>query len=180
MSRIKEQKIKVYLTNDQQMELMRDYDQSGMNVQEVCQKYGISKATLYNYKKNLWSIYQSTKESMNSVQKIATINAVKIDHSREQALLTKKATSVMHKILDLMDYKLDIEEQRLRGEVELDEKIAVNDLTRFFQAAAPYLMQPIQQDNDAETGILKKKHSHIVNILQQQFNIKNNDTENNN
>ena len=174
----KERKINVYLTDDQKLGILKDYDQMQRKVNKVCEKWGIANSTLYAIKRQYWGIYETTKETMNNRDKIATLNTMAIDTSRKSAMIEKKAVLVLDKVLDLMEYKLGIEEQRVRGEIITDEKVSVNDLTNFFKTAAPYFLK-IQEGNVNDPAILQRKHSFITNILNQQI-INNHDRKSNN
>lgn len=177
----KEKKIQVYLTDEQKLQIMREYDESNHNASMICKKWGISSRSLYNYKNQMWAIYETTKETMNNPERIATLNTVKVDNSRKMALLERKSASVIEKVLNLMEFKLDLEEQRLQHK-DKDEPnpvkespITVSDLTRFFQAAAPYFFRPLQTDEGGAGKTIMKTHSYITNILNQQINGNNKD-----
>ena len=174
MAKKKERKPLVFLTEDQKLQVMKDYDESKMSATFVSDKWGISKSALYKIKETYWPVYQTTKDTMNNRDKIMTINSVKIDSSRKMALIESKAGQVISRVLNLIEHKLDIEEKRMKGEhleMKLSEKdiVTVQDLTRFFQVAAPYFLRP--HDNaPVEAGTTTKKHSFITQILNQQIN----------
>lgn len=167
MAVVKEKK--VYLTEDQKMEIIKAYDESG-NAKQVCKKYKIGLRTLYHYKTQLWDIYQSTKETVSNKAKIATINNVKVDNSRRIALIERKSGDVLEKVLNIMEHKLDIEELRLKGEHDTEDKISVMELTNFFRVAAPFFFQPLVPD-EAKGKTLMNTHKYITNILNQQVNV---------
>ena len=171
-------KVNVYLTDDEKIQILKEFDESGMNPKEIIKKWNISLRSLYNFKEQLWPLYLSTKETIGAREKVATINTVKIDNSRKMALLEKKSATVIDKVLSIIEHKLDIEEMRLKGEYETDEKIPMADLTRFFQAAAPYFFKPLTVD-DAGVKTISKTHSYITNILNQQFNTNGNNKDTN-
>lgn len=161
-------KPRVYLSDEDKLKVLRDLDELKLNGQKVAEKWGISYRTVYQIKQQLWGIYLSTKDTVTAKDKIATINTVKIDSSRKLALLEKKSFTVLEKLLNIIEHKLDIEEMRLKGEYETDEKVNLGDLTRFFQAAAPYFFKPVTPD-DQNVKTITKTHSYITNILNQQF-----------
>lgn len=186
----KERKPLVFLTQDQKIEVMRDYDLSGMMATKVCKKWGISQSALYKIKKSYWGIYESTKESMNNRDKITTINAVKVDTNRKMALIEKKAGDVIGRVLNMIEHKLDIEEMRMRGEVPTSESgeaiqlrrediVTVQDLTKFFQVAAPYFLKVQDAETDQNTN-MARKHSFITHIMNQQIIQNNGNKENTN
>jgi transposase-like protein len=170
VGRQKQKKPLVFLTDDQKLEMLREYDHSGMNAQETCKKWGISTRSLFNAKQQLWGIYESTKETMNSREKIASLNVVRVDNSRKMAVVERKAGDVLDKVLSIMQHKLDIEESRLKGNDEGETPIPVGELTKFFQVAAPYFFQPLQPD-ESKGKTLLNTHKYITNILNQQVNI---------
>lgn len=167
----------VYLTEDQKLEIIKAYDESG-NANEVCKKYKIALRTLYHYKTQLWDIYQSTKESVTKKVQISTITNVKIDNSRRIALIERKSGDVLEKVLNIMEHKLDIEELRLKGEHDTEDKISVMELTNFFRVAAPFFFQPLQAD-EGKGKTLMNTHKYITNILNQQVNVNGNNKDKN-
>ena len=161
----------VFLTEDEKLNILKEYEESGFKAKEICEKHKIGIRSLYNYKNQLWGIYQSTKSTVTRTEQIRSINNVKVDNSRRIALVERKAGDVIEKVLNLIEYKLDIEQLRLKGELQTAENpIPVNELTRFFQVAAPYFLQTLQPD-ESKGKTLMNTHKYITNILNQQVNI---------
>lgn len=175
MGREKSRKKLVYLSEEQKMNLMKDYDESGLAASKVCKEHGVSLSTLYKIKEIYWPIYKATKESDNNRDKIATLNTIKVHNTRKAVLVETQAATVMEKVLALMLHKLEIEEDRLRGieiigengePIKLSDKdvVTVSDLTKFFQVAAPFFMKSV--DPSADGRGMKQTHSFMTNILQ--------------
>jgi transposase-like protein len=159
---------KQYLSEDQKMGILKDYDTPGATASQVCKKHKISLSTLYNYKREYWEIYLSTKDTVSNIDKISTITNVKIDNSRRIAAMTRKSAVVIEKVLNILEYKLDIEEKRLQGDEDVTEDaIPMSDLTKFFQVAAPYFFKPLDAGNANKD--MKNTHSYITNILNQNI-----------
>lgn len=155
------------------MEVLREYDQSGLNASLVCKNHEISVATLYNWKKEYWQIYLTTKGTINNIEKVATLTSVKVENSRREAVISRKSTIVLEKVLNIIEYKLDIEEKRLQGNVEgeeiTEEPLTLSDLTKFFQVAAPFILKPIEANGTNGAKNMMKTHSYITNILNQNI-----------
>lgn len=186
MGREKSRKKLVYLTEEQKMDLMKEYDLSGMSAAKVCKQYGISISALYKIKEVYWNIYKTTKDTEGKRDQIATLNTIKVHNTRKAVLVETKAGQVVEKVLSLMLYKLEMEENRLRGietigengePVKYHEKdiATVADLTKFFQVAAPYFMKSV--DPGADGRGMKQTHSFMTNILQ-NLTINNNSKQN--
>lgn len=175
MTRTNQRKKLVFLTEEQKMALMKEYDTSGLSAAVVCKQYGISMSNLYKIKEVYWPIYQATKDTGNKMDQIATINTIKVHNTRKAVLVETQASEVIGKALNLMLHKLDMEEDRLRGVQRFNEDgtpfryhdkdiVTVADLTKFFQAAAPYFMKSVDP-NATDTRGMKGTHSFIQNIM---------------
>lgn len=164
----------VYLTEEQKMQIMKEYDLSGMAAAATCKKFGISISNLYKIKEVYWPIYQTTKETANKIDQIATLNTVKVHNTRKSLLVETQASEVVSKVLNLMIYKLEIEENRIKGiktvgedgkPIKFSEKdiVTVNDLTQFFKVAAPFFMKSVDPGHDSKG--MKQTHNFIQNIM---------------
>jgi hypothetical protein len=166
----------VQLTEDQKLLMLKEYDESGCHAKQIIARWGIAHKTFYNTKKSYWELYLSTKDSYGIRDKISNINAVKLDNSRKMATVERRAGDVLSRMLNMIENKIEREEQRMAGELTVDprEIVTINDLTNFFKAAAPYFLR-LADGSAPDT--LSKKHSFFTQILNQQI-INNGNKEN--
>ena len=169
-----------FLDEGQKIDLLRKFDNSGMNVEYICKEYDISRSYLYKIKREYWPHYQSAKVALPATQRAAVVSATKVDSRRRIAMIENQASNVIGRVLGLIDHKISLEEMRLRGEQRIGDDgepikwhdkdiVTVQDLTKFFQVAAPYFLKVVE-DAPVKAGTIAKKHSYLTQIFNQQIN----------
>ena len=177
-----------FVDEGQKIDMLKKYDESGMNAAYVCKEFGISRSYLYKIKREYWPHYLSLKTALPATQRAAVISATKVDSKRKITMIENQASNVIGRVLGLIDYKITLEEMRLRGEQRIGEDgealkwhekdiVTVQALTKFFQVAAPYFMRVVE-DAPVKAGTIAKKHSYLTQIFNQQINNTNGNNKN--
>jgi len=161
-----------YLTDTEKLNLLHDYETEGMKANTVCERWGISKTYLYKVKTQMWDLYLSTKDTLKSREKLATINTVVTDNARKAVTIERKAATVLERALNVMEHKLDMEEQRLGGDDSIEEKLKAETIIEFFKVAAPYFLRPL--NDEGGNGDLNAKGNLVAKILNQSIKVTNN------
>lgn len=165
-----------YLTDEQKMEILKDYDASGCAANMVCEKWKIQKSSFYEIKKQLWDIYLATfKAGQTERAKINSITTVAVKKEHVKVIIASKAASVLEKTLSIIEHRLTNEENRLididNGKKNSSEPITFRELTEFFKVAAPYHLDQLSDaGGKSGGGGLVNRGTIIANILNQKHN----------
>lgn len=163
-----------FLTDDQKITLLRDWDESGRNVDQITRRWGIGSSTFYKIKKEFLDIYQKRKKESPEVRNALMPCDIKFDVSRRNVIVQEKTIEAMEKLLTIANEKLNREIQRQAGDESIKEIVTMKELVDFFRAMSPYVLSPVIPEGEGQDGrSMFKKREFILNLIQnQQINSK--------
>lgn len=172
----KNQKI-VFLTDDQKLEVLKDYENSGKQASAICRKWGIGVSTLYVIKKQWWETYQNNKETLLYHHgNVGVVNPQDgmLTTTKRMVSLQKDTSDTLAKILRVANMKLDRELKRLIETEYTDLIVGIDvlsgaEIASLYKILAPYVMSQIKEE-PAESGnkTVTQQYNYVMNLIQNQ------------
>ena len=149
-------------TQDEIFKCLAVLEQNDMNMTKTYQELGISRTTLYNYKRNYWDMYVLKRdEVVNEIKDVAAARTlVDTDMNKNRNRLTTTFELLMNKI----DEKLN------------DDDMSAKDMVALANVITPFIVdKPITAGAKGDGGNEPKQPTIIQNFIENlQVNAKSN------
>lgn len=155
------------------------YYEDNVPIKDVMEKFGISKRTFFNIRRDYYPTFIQTKLAAklknaalnNKKQKLDT-DAIII--GQEITVWKKRAFETLKKCIDVAEKKL--ERELVRIENDQREFIDLTQISTFIKTITPYVMATVPEEIDKDGDqTLAQKHQYIMQLIQnQQINVINN------
>lgn len=146
-------------------------EHNDMNYNATSKEVGVTRQTLWKWKKKYWETYLENKNEVND--QIETIAAVKITNN-------KNFERVRNKLTDALDLAINRATEILNDKEKL-EKMKLTEISDYVKSIAPYCVnKPVSEGADHPKDSKNPGHTTFMQNIIRELNVKGIDYQNKN